>query len=354
LTTNKQALTTLVESEVRSNHQRRLDLRLRVLELMGERFTDGSDEASLELAIRVMVALYTGEAVAKGNGKPRGILPDQRTQPAKRKRGKLSFNLNRGRHFVTCLVCGKTFSQRIPDQANWEYRYNVGNPFIGLCILHDKEQGVSDVKLRYSLTADRVLAYDPNPTDYNLLEGEWLDLFRVAYLYSKKVAYEERADLLHDIILALAKRRLKDGSKIPDLRAYKIASLEVALYWKRLKSREQKCCIYTGEPKACYPKSCKRSKGGKCEWQATRPILSLDQDRLDDEGYITQLRNTVADDKAIDIPQWLEIKTFLLGCPFRVIELANRKRTGQRLKQFEMNYLTRWRKQAQLTMFPND
>ena len=354
MTDNNQALTTLVKAEARSNHQKRQELRQVVLELLGEATTDGQDTASLDMAIKMALAIYTGKPTAKGNGKPKVIHPSPRPQPAQRKRGKISFNLHRGRHYVTCLVCGHTFNQRIPDQADWEFSHNRGNPYLGLCNLHDREQGVSEVKLRYSLPTIRVPAEDLTPTDYHLLDGEWLDHYKVAYAYSKKVFYQERADLLHDIILALARRRLKDGRPLDQLRAYRIASLEVALYWRLLKKREQKVCIYSGEPRECYPKACKRNKGGHCEWQATRPLLSLDQEKLDDEGYITQLRDTIADDNAIDLPAWLDLKTFLLGCPFRVIELATRKHTGKPLKQKEMNYLSRWRKKAQKSMFEND
>lgn len=351
MTEGRQAIATLVKAEARFNHQKRQDLRERVLELQGERFTDGHDTTSLDMAITMALALYLGKPTAKAKGKPQQTQPSQSPQPAKRKRGKISFNLNRGRHYVTCLVCGKTFNQRIPDQADLEYSHNRGSPYLGLCNRCDNEQGVSDVKLRYSLPTVKVPPEDITPTDYNLLDGEWLDHYKVAYAYSKKVFYQERADLLHDIILALARRRVKDGRPLDLLRAYRIASLEVALYWRLLKKREQRCCIYSGEPRECYPKACKRNKGGHCEWVAYRPLLSLDQDKVDEQGYITQLRDTIADDNAIDLQAWLEIKTFLLGCPLKVVELATRKHTGKPLKQFEKNYLSRWRKQAQKTMF---
>ncbi len=104
---------------------------------------------------------------------------------------------------------------------------------------------------------------------YNQLEGEWRDWLQVARRYEHKVPYQDRLDIRHDIMLELYRARQRDNKPIPELRAYRIASLTVALYWRRLKR------------------------------QLT--TLSLNTEIEDEEGNITELMDTVADDKGIDV-----------------------------------------------------
>ncbi len=321
-----------------------------VLELQGDAFTDGNGTASLELALRLAIATYTGKPTAKAHRKAERIQPSPSPKSATRKRGKITFNLNRGRHYVECLRCGKLFSQPIMDKADSEYCHNPANPYFGLCAKCDGHSGVSDVRLGGSLPTIRVPAEDITPTDYKLLDGDWAFYYSVAYRYSKKVEYQDRGDLCHDIILALAKAHVRDGKQLPELRAYRIASLIVALHWRKLYKGQKRVCLYDGLPKDQNCDQCKHKAGDPCAYRAVRPILSLESETIDDDGYIRQLKDTVADDNAIDLDVWLDRKAFLLGCPFRVIELADRKRTGKPLKQFEMNYLSRWRKKAQIRL----
>lgn len=146
---------------------------------------------------------------------------------------------------------------------------------------------------------------------YNQLEGEWSDWLGVARRYEGKVPYQDRLDMRHDILLELYHARQRDGEPIPLLRAYRIASLMVALYWRKLKR------IPT--------------------------MLSLEDEHEDTEGNIIQLKETIADDKAIDLEAWLDDKTFLLGCPLRLIELARKRRYGIPLNGRDQRYFTRQR-----------
>ncbi len=52
---------------------------------------------------------------------------------------------------------------------------------------------------------------------------------------------------------------------------------------------------------------------------------------MDSEGNTTELGELIADDKAIDLDEWLDIKTFLSGCPQRLIAIAERTTEGQAL-----------------------
>jgi hypothetical protein len=334
-------------AEATANHQKALELHTAVLELLGEQNTANQNGHALELAVRIATAYLLPKPKPKrnGDGKPTGITK-RRT-----KRRSIAFTLNRGRHYVICLKCGKRFSQRIPDQADDQYKHNPANEWLGLCNVCDGGQGLSDVLLGKSPQTVEVPEHDLTPTDYNLLDGEWLEFYKVAYAYSKKVEYGERADLCHDLILALAKQRRKDGKPLPELRAYRIASLQVALYWRKLKRRQQRVCVYSGNPVECVPKGCKNRAGNPCVWRAYRPLMSLDSQIMDADGYGTALGNTVADERELDLPAWLDLKTFLLGCPMRLVEIAYKKDRHRPLTSKDRNYLWHWRKRYQKNLF---
>ena len=146
---------------------------------------------------------------------------------------------------------------------------------------------------------------------YEKLQGEWHDWLEVAKRYEGKVLYQDRFDMRHNILIELARARARDGKPIPLLRAYRIASLTVALYWRKAKR------IPT--------------------------ILSLDQPTSDYEGNEIRLLDTVADDTAIDLEAWQEAKTFLLGCPMRLIEIATKRKDGIPLNENDRRYFNRAR-----------
>jgi hypothetical protein len=160
---------------------------------------------------------------------------------------------------------------------------------------------------------------DDDPLSYERLDGEWLVWYQVAHRFERKVPVIDRPDIRHNIILELALARRRDGQPLPLLRAYRIASLTVALYWRRE--------------------------------QRKPTILSLDRTVSDFNGETTELLNTVADDRAIDVTAWLDAKTWLLGCPIRLVQIANKKMNGDMLTATESQYLWRFRKREQKIMF---
>jgi len=229
---------------------------------------------------------------------------------------KVTFTLNRGRHYAQCVRCGKLFTQPIFDQADSEYRHNPANPYYGLCADCDSHSGISNVRFGGSLPAYQVPEVDNTLTDYKRLEGDWAVYYKVAYRYSKKVEYQDRQDLCHDIMLELAKAQARDGKQLPELRAYRIASLMVALHWLKLKHKPT--------------------------------ILSLESEVIDDEGYIQQLKDFVADDRSPDLAELIDIKDCLLGCPMRLYEVVYKMDRKQPLTSNERNYLWHWRRRLQL------
>ncbi|GAI24115.1 unnamed protein product, partial [marine sediment metagenome] len=66
-----------------------------------------------------------------------------------------------------------------------------------------------------------------------------------------------------------------------------------------------------------------------------------------EHGEEVELIDTLADDKAIDLDQWLDDKTFLYSFPVKLIRLAWKKANGYRLTDSERVYFYRHSKKAQ-------
>ena len=68
---------------------------------------------------------------------------------------------------------------------------------------------------------------------------------------------------------------------------------------------------------------------------------------MGENGQISELGELIADDKAIDLADWLDNKTFLRGCPQRLIDIAEKIREGTLLNNADKLYLGKWRKRLQ-------
>ena len=180
---------------------------------------------------------------------------------------------------------------------------------------------------------------------YDQLEGEWQEWFEVAKRYEHKVLAQDRLDIRHDIIIELYEARQRDGKPIPTLRAYRIASLTVALYWRQLIKPLVKVCVLDGLPKKPDHYKCrfkhKPAKCQQCPFLAVRPIQSLDSEVEDEEGNLIALKETIADDNALDIEAWVDQKIWLQGCRMRLIEIARKKSQGIPLSWKDHKYWER-------------
>ena len=159
---------------------------------------------------------------------------------------------------------------------------------------------------------------DKDPLSYAELNGEWRQWYEVAHRFEHKVPTQDRGDIRHNIILELAKARARDSQPIPILRAYRIASLTVALYWRQAMRKPT--------------------------------MLSLNSEISDGDGNTTELLETVADDRAIDVGAWLDARTFLLGCPMRLVQIAHKRLEGKPLTNREHQYLWRFRQKEQKSL----
>ena len=144
---------------------------------------------------------------------------------------------------------------------------------------------------------------------------DWSKYITVANRLQRRARAEDREDLNHTIILSLAQAqdRLDNdgGGQLSDIAMLRIASYECQKYWRQMKR------------------------------QLT--ILSLNT-LTGSDGDSAELIDTVADDKAIDLDAWQDARTWLLGCPFRLVTIANKRVHGISLEPKDQEYLRRHRK----------
>jgi hypothetical protein len=136
---------------------------------------------------------------------------------------------------------------------------------------------------------------------------------KVADRFQHKAKRQDREDLNHTIILSLAQAQLRldndGGGQLSDVAMLRVASYECQKYW-----RQQKRLL---------------------------TILSLNTDIYDGDGNTTELIDAVADDKAIDLEAWIDARTWLLGCPKRLIVIAGKKLKGIPLTETQRRYFNR-------------
>ena len=141
----------------------------------------------------------------------------------------------------------------------------------------------------------------------------------VADRYQRKAKYQDREDLNHDIILALAEaQRARDnngGGNLSDIAMLRIASYECQKYWRAIKRQSN--------------------------------IFSLNTELDNGDGDSIELIETIADDKAIDLEAWIDASVWLLGCPTRLIEIADKRVKSIALDNKEKCYLWRFRQKEQ-------
>jgi len=180
-----------------------------------------------------------------------------------------------------------------------------------------------------------------NGNGYDQLEGVWLTYYKVASRFSHKAKAHDREDLLHDIILTLADVERNNGHKpLTEPAMYRIASITLVHYWRAQYKLTNG--IDCGSCSKTQRKECKEHDlYSQCP-KAVR-LEYLSQPITDGEGNMTELGELIADDKAIDLDAWLDSKTFLLGCPQRLIGIAHKIRQGQALTENEKNYLYHYR-----------
>ncbi len=190
------------------------------------------------------------------------------------------------------------------------------------------------------------------PASYTGLDGEWAEWLDTARRYETKIPYQDRPDYRHDCIIELHRARQRDGVPLPMLRQYRIASLMVALYWRTANPIHKRVCLYNGYATRLKCENCNRKPAeGKCPFVGYRQIESLDREVDDGEGHTVTLADTLADNNALDLAEWCELKTWLLGFPTRLVEIANKRANHIPLAHNDQMYLSRFAKANQKSLF---
>jgi hypothetical protein len=148
------------------------------------------------------------------------------------------------------------------------------------------------------------------------VEHNWDTYMEIARRFEHKAQYQDRQDLRHSIIVRLAEVAERNGDKpFTEWAMLRVASYVVMEYWRQ---------------------------------ERRQPQMSLNSQIDDGEGDSIELIDTIADDSAIDLDAWLEAKTWLLGCPKRLIRIAHKRVSGKALNGNDQRYLNRYQKQLRL------
>jgi len=267
---------------------------------------------------------------------------------------KKTYTKRRGYHHWLCLVCGQREGERIPDQADDRYQHNPANPWLGVC--GGCNGGSPSARISLGNSSLRPQPSLTEETQIPTFGGIWGEFWQVAKRFERKAIAQDREDLRHSIILELAIAQQRNGDKpLSDPTLYRIASYVVADYWRILNQTPVKVCVLSGiAKKADYGKCTYQHKPNscaKCSYRALRPIESLNTEVEDTEGGSTELIDTIADDSAIDLEAWVDARTWLLGCPKRLIQVAHKRAMGKPLEGKEQDYLDHWRKKSQKRLF---
>ena len=142
---------------------------------------------------------------------------------------------------------------------------------------------------------------------------DWEKYMEIADKFQHKARYQDREDLRQDIIVRLAQVASNNGRKpFTEGAMVRVASYVAMEYWHNL------------------------------ERQPT--ILSLNDNIAGGDGNTTELYQTIADDKAIDLEAWIDAKAWLTGCPAKLVSIAYRRAIGKPLNGNEQRYLNRYQR----------
>jgi hypothetical protein len=156
---------------------------------------------------------------------------------------------------------------------------------------------------------------------------------------------QDREDLLHDIILTLARAERNNGHKpFTEGTMHRIASRAVFHYWyDHYKVNNGLDCRHCSKAQR---RECKEDwlypecpKAIKLEY-LSKPIL-------DSEGNLTELGELIADPKSLDLDAWERDYLWQLGYKPRLVAIALKLHSGEALTSYDRLCLARYRKQEQ-------
>jgi len=190
---------------------------------------------------------------------------------------------------------------------------------------------------------------------YDRLPEPYLTYYRVAMRFAHKAMTGDKDDLLHSIIEGLAKvanHKADKGEDFTEAAMYRTAEHIKDHYWYR----------HYAYHNGLDCRHCSKEQRAKCRWNWAHSnwayvdchraiqLESLNQPITDGDGNITELGDLIADDKALDLAEWIDARTFLIGAPIRLKAIALKRSKGEALTAAEYKYLTKLRKRRQLSL----
>ncbi len=145
---------------------------------------------------------------------------------------------------------------------------------------------------------------------------DWDKYIQIAQRFQGKVPYGDREDIKQDIILRIAEvdTRRNGNGPLTEAGMMRTASFVIREYWRDLKRKPTVLSLNNTNPSG------------------------------DEDGHSPEFWETLADDNAIDLDAWLDANLWLLSCPKRLVQIAQKRVAGIRLNHKEECYLSRFRK----------
>ena len=84
--------------------------------------------------------------------------------------------------------------------------------------------------------------YQGNGNGYDQLDGDWALYYKVAKGFSHRVKPEDREDFLHDLLLVMARVKVRYeviGKPLSEAGLMRVACYEVADYWRKWYKRKK-------------------------------------------------------------------------------------------------------------------
>ena len=190
---------------------------------------------------------------------------------------------------------------------------------------------------------------------YEGLPEPWVTYYRVATRFAHKAMTDDRNDLLHSIIEGLwkvAQRKADKGEDFSEPAMYRVAEHIKDHYWYGHYAYHNglDCQHCSKDQRAKCRYNWSHSDWAYADCHRAIQLESLNQPITDGEGNITELAELIADDKALDLAEWVDSRTWLLGAPIRLKAIAVKRSNGDALTHAERQYLSKLRKRRQLSL----
>jgi hypothetical protein len=180
--------------------------------------------------------------------------------------------------------------------------------------------------------------YQGNGDGYDHLQGDWALFYKVAKGFTHRVRPDDRQDFLHDLLLTMAKVKVKYeaiGKLLTEAGLIRVACYDVAEYWRKNFRR-----INGTDCGRCSQEQRRKCKE-KDSYRECAKAIKLDSlDRLIDDGNGNQveLSQMIADDNAVDLVARLDARLTLQSYPHRFVKIAYKKYAGYPLNNAERQH----------------